>query len=97
MLLFSAHNTACSFGRASRKHSNGVSFARKAHRMDDKIEEREWKPYHPFSPSIDRICNDKGYVKGNVWIVSHKANTMKNNGTAEEFAKIARNLMKKTV
>ena len=58
------------------------------------IEEREGKPYHTFSPSIDRICNDKGYVK--VWIVSHKANTMKNSGTAEEFANIARNLMKKT-
>jgi hypothetical protein len=60
------------------------------------IEEREEKQYHPFSPSTDRICNDKGYVKGNVWIVSHKANAMKNTGTAEELAQIADNLMKKT-
>jgi hypothetical protein len=60
------------------------------------IEEREGKQYHPFSPSIDRKFNDKGYVKGNVWIVSHKANAMKNCGTAEEIAQIVRNLMKKT-
>jgi hypothetical protein len=39
---------------------------------------------------------DKGYVKGNVWIVSHKANSMKNSGNAEELANIARNLSKKT-
>jgi hypothetical protein len=57
-------------------------------------EERGGKQHHPFSPSIDRKCNDKGYVKGNVWIVSHKANTMKNSGTAEDLAKIARNLSK---
>jgi hypothetical protein len=56
------------------------------------IEEREGKPYHTFSPSIDRICNDKGHVKGNVWIASHKANAMKSSGTAEDLAKISRNL-----
>ena len=58
-------------------------------------EERGGKAYHPFSPSIDRICNDKGYVKGNVWIVSHKANAMKSSGNAEELVKIARNISKK--
>ena len=62
------------------------------------LQERGGKAYHPFSPSIDRKDNDKGYVKGNVWIVSHKANTMKSYGNAEELAKIARNLseMKET-
>ena len=61
-------------------------------------EERGGKAYHPFSPSIERKDNDKGYVKGNVWIVSHKANTMMSYGNAEELAKIARNVseMKET-
>ncbi len=59
-------------------------------------EEREGGGLHPFSPSIYRIDNNKGYVKGNVWIVLHKANAMKNSGDAEELAKIARNLAKKT-
>lgn len=37
------------------------------------------------SPSLDRIDPTKGYVKGNVWIVSHKANTFKSYATHEEL------------
>ena len=33
-----------------------------------------------------------GYVKGNVWIVSRRANTIKNDATCEELELIARNL-----
>jgi hypothetical protein len=40
------------------------------------------------SPSLDRIDNNKGYVKGNVWIVSLKANRIKNNATKEELEKV---------
>ena len=41
------------------------------------------------SPSFDRIDSNLGYVKGNVIIVSWRANRIKNNGTAEEHFKIA--------
>lgn len=36
------------------------------------------------SPSLDRIDNTKGYVKGNVRIISNRANKLKNNMTKEE-------------
>ena len=36
------------------------------------------------------IC--AGYVPGNVWIVSVRANTIKNNANADELDMIARNL-----
>jgi hypothetical protein len=38
------------------------------------------------SPSLDRIDNTKGYVKGNVRIVSWRANRLKGNATDEELA-----------
>lgn len=41
------------------------------------------------SPSFDRIDCTKGYVKGNVQIISWRANRIKNDGTAEEHEKIA--------
>ena len=40
------------------------------------------------SPSLDRIDNNKGYIKNNVMVMSFRANTLKSNGTAEEFEKI---------
>jgi hypothetical protein len=44
---------------------------------------------HDGSPSLDRVDPVKGYVKGNVGVISYKANRIKNNGTAEEHLKIA--------
>lgn len=42
----------------------------------------------PASPSLDRIDNTKGYVKGNVVVVSYRVNHLKNSATVEEMEKI---------
>ena len=39
--------------------------------------------------SIDRICPNKGYVKGNVQILSAMANRIKTNATAEQVMMVA--------
>jgi hypothetical protein len=41
------------------------------------------------SPSFDRIDSNLGYDKGNVQIISWRANRIKSNGTPEEHRKIA--------
>ena len=41
------------------------------------------------SPSLDRIVPELGYVKGNVKVISNRANTIKNNATLSELEKIA--------
>ena len=43
----------------------------------------------PNSPSLDRIVPDRGYVKGNIRVISLKANMIKQNGTLAEIRKVA--------
>jgi len=40
------------------------------------------------SPSIDKINPTLGYVKGNIRVISFRANTLKNNATLDELKKI---------
>ena len=49
------------------------------------------------SPSIDRLDNSKGYLKGNVSVISYRANILKGQGTAiqhRQIAKYIRNFIK---
>ena len=42
------------------------------------------------SPSLDKINPDKGYMKGNVAIISLKANSIKSDATPKEVIKVAK-------
>lgn len=46
--------------------------------------------YNPAqdTPTLDRIDNTKGYVKGNVWVISWKANRLKNNATVDDLKRL---------
>ena len=46
------------------------------------------KRRNPNSPSIDRINNKKGYVRGNVAIISLRANVLKSDAELEEMKKV---------
>lgn len=41
------------------------------------------------SPAVDRIEPTKGYVRGNVLVVSHLANCIKQNATPDQIRKVA--------
>lgn len=43
----------------------------------------------PTSPSLDQITPGVGYVKGNVRVISHKANRIKSNATLVESLQVA--------
>lgn len=44
--------------------------------------------FQPNSPSLDRIDSSRGYVPGNIAIISWRANCLKRDGTLDEFRKI---------
>lgn len=41
------------------------------------------------SPSLDRFDNTKGYIKGNVHVISNKANVMKSSASPEDLLQFA--------
>lgn len=57
--------------------------------------ERGMKGFNANSPSLDRIIPEKGYVKGNVWVISMRANSIKRDATLEELITLTDNLQKK--
>ena len=44
--------------------------------------------------SLDRIDSSKGYIKGNVWVLTKKANSMKNSASRQELLTFANNIIK---
>lgn len=46
------------------------------------------------APSIDRIIGEFGYVKGNVSVISHRANKLKSDATLEEMRLILAHMEK---
>jgi len=46
--------------------------------------------------SLDRIDSTKGYVKGNVEVISYKANVMKQDATWEQLVTFAKSILRRT-
>lgn len=44
------------------------------------------------SPSLDRIDSTKGYTPDNIWVVSSRANTLKNDASIQELELLVENL-----
>lgn len=57
--------------------------------------ERGTQAVKPNWPSLDRWDSTKGYVPGNVFVISYRANTLKNNATYEEILKVAKYLSRR--
>jgi hypothetical protein len=56
---------------------------------------RAERGYCDNSASLDRIIPVLGYVKSNVWVISRRANTIKNNASVEELECLTKGLKRK--
>lgn len=46
----------------------------------------------PQSPTLDRVNSSLGYVRGNIRVISHRANQLKSNATVEEMECVLKDL-----
>ena len=56
------------------------------------VDDEPSKGYHPNAPSLDRIIPELGYVKGNVRVISARANLLKNDATISELELVLQDL-----
>ena len=49
------------------------------------------------SPNLDRIFPKKGYVPGNVRVISQRANRIKSDATVEEMRAVLRDMQKQAI
>jgi|ERR1700719_3251206 len=59
------------------------------------IEHRVGEDIRDGSPSLDRVDNTIGYVKGNVRIISYRANQLKSDATDQELAALGNDATKR--
>ena len=49
------------------------------------------------SPTLDKIIPSLGYVSGNIWIISHRANTIKSDASIDELLILAKRMTEKRI
>jgi len=93
-LLFSARMRAREKGREFNLDLEDITLPEYCPVLNIKMGLGEGGKASPNSYTLDRIDNNKGYVKGNVQVISHRANSLKSNATIEELERLIQYMRK---
>ena len=94
MLLANAKRRALTLGKECNITIEDIIIPTKCPYLNKPITNIIGKGNVPTNPTVDRIDNTKGYIKGNVRVVSMQANFMKNKATVEQLIIFAKNVLK---
>lgn len=90
LLFYGARQRAANTGLAFDLEPSDVVIPEKCPWLGIAIEVGVGKGRRDNSPSLDRIDNSRGYVKGNVEVVSWRANNLKSTATFDELIAMGR-------
>ena len=94
-MIVSARARAKRDGRSFDITKSDISVPNYCPVLGIKLEVSEGK-FTDSSPSLDRIDNSKGYVKGNIQVISNRANALKKDATVEELEALLDYMRKNT-
>ena len=79
--------------QGEKNHFYGKTLSEETRRKISESVKERWRQYR-ISKGLDRIDSTKGYIKGNVWVISNRANTLKNDASLQELKTLVENLEK---
>ena len=91
VMLYSAKKNAAKCGVPFALTDNDITIPEFCPVLGIRLQRGIGKPCYA-SPSLDRIVPRKGYVPGNVRVISFRANTLKQNATIEEMRLVLKDL-----
>ena len=89
ILLYSAKQRASHLNIPFNLTLDDITIPNKCPVLGMKLEIAKGSPQNN-SPSLDRVIPRKGYVPGNVIVISYRANILKKDATIDELIKIAK-------
>ena len=93
-ILYSAKTRAKEKGWDFNLEESDIIIPKKCPILDIELTTKTGGVQQFNTPSIDRIDSSKGYIKGNVRIISARANMMKNDANFKELELFSKNIIK---
>lgn len=91
-MLNAARERAKKSGHACTITVDDISIPEFCPLLGIKLERNKGGHVRPSSPSLDKIKPELGYVPGNVWVISHRANMLKSDATVQELQMLTERL-----